>query len=87
MSCSPGSNQGLISAHSTGALLPLHASFTHRNCLIVIGVSHSSTGGGVGGGGGEGNGGKVNSNTNNNTASQLSSSNSYWRYKCQHFRD
>ena len=83
MSCSPGSNQGLISAHSTGALLPLHASFTHRNCLIVIGVSHSSTGGG----GGEGNGGKVNSNTNNNTASQLSSSDSYWRYKCQHFRD
>ena len=85
MSCSPGSNQGLISAHSTGALLPLHASFTHRNCLIVVGVSHASTGGGVGGG--EGNGGKVNSNTNNNTASQLSSSDSYWRYKCQHFRD
>ena len=85
MSCSPGSNQGLISAHSTGALLPLHASFTHRNCLIVVGVPHTSTGGG--GGGGEGNGGKVNSNTNNNTASQLSSSDSYWRYKCQHFRD
>ena len=85
MSCSPGSNQGLISAHSTGALLPLHASFTHRNCLIVVGVSHTSSGGGVGGG--EGNGGKVNSNTNNNTASQLSSSDSYWRYKCQHFRD
>ena len=83
MSCSPGSNQGLISAHSTGALLPLHASFTHRNCLIVVGVPHASTGGG----GGEGNGGKVNSNTNNNTASQLSSSDSYWRYKCQHFRD
>ncbi|XP_019849552.1 PREDICTED: TAF5-like RNA polymerase II p300/CBP-associated factor-associated factor 65 kDa subunit 5L isoform X1 [Amphimedon queenslandica] len=75
-----GSTQGLISTQSTGDLLPLHVKFTHRNSLIVIGVSHNGTA--SGGAGTQTNDGG-NTNTNNNILSPPD--NFFWRSSNHYF--